>query len=77
MDEKHRYDAQDINAPHRVSRQHQREERDVPTMLGAVLAARTVGNAAATNNGFEPVSLEQEAKLRGNRFYKPVANRRA
>jgi hypothetical protein len=39
-------------------------------MLGGILAARAVGDAAAANNGLEPVGLEQEAKPRSERFGK-------
>jgi hypothetical protein len=68
VDEEHRYDAKHINPLGRVGRQHEREECDMPTMLGRILAPRTVGNAAATDNGLEAVGLEKEAKLRGERL---------
>ena len=57
VNQKHRYDAEHVNALHWVARQHQRDERDVPTMFGAVLAARAFRNAVAAEDGFEPVGL--------------------
>jgi hypothetical protein len=68
VNEEHRYDAKHINPLGRMRRQHEREERDMPTMLGGILAACAVGDAVAMDNGLEPVGLEQEAKLRGERF---------
>jgi hypothetical protein len=71
VDEEHRYDAKHINPLGRVGRQHEREQRDMPTMLGCVLAPRTVGDAAAADDRLKAVRLKQEAKLRGERLGEP------
>ena len=55
--------------------EHQREQRDVPTMLGRILTPRTVGDTATTDDGFEAVGLKEEAKPRGERLVEPGQQR--
>ena len=65
VNQKHGDDAQRIDRFRRVWSEQEGEQRDVPAMLGRILAARTVRDPASTKHCLQSVHFEQEAQSAG------------
>ena len=63
VDEQHAHGVADIDRRSRVFGQYQRQERHMPTVLGAVFAPAAVGQRVLAQNALEAVDFDDERQL--------------